>query len=198
MTRVLFALLVAVFLAVSAASAQPRSDRAAQRGDMPDYGTLSRVVGAMQEGVGGCNINPDVYEFELDRCVALGGPPRQCATLALHAACEPQVVAPVDPPTPSGGNPFADLATAGDLKVFDPSIAGRTAGCEGPKPSDIGCTTLCKPCITYICLDGEWQAQRIDFPDEICRPIRTGSGPSATACPRGPNGFCPAECSVCF
>ena len=31
------------------------------------------------------------------------------------------------------------------------------SGCESEKPDDLGCTTLCKPCVTFICVEGEWE-----------------------------------------
>ena len=88
----------------------------------------------------------------------------------------------------------------GGMQIFDPSLAGQTQGCQPPRPDDIGCSVLCKPCITFVCVEASWTAERIDFPDEICNPPGGGGGPGPdmTACPRSDTGFCPAECSMCF
>ncbi len=70
--------------------------------------------------------------------------------------------------------------------------------CEGEKPANIGCTTLCKPCIVFICENGEWVREDLDMQDEeFCKPHLPGDKPPS-ACPRTSTGFCPAECSVCF
>lgn len=194
MTRILLSLFLVIVFAAPSAQAQSSYGTAKPHHGTRNAGDLARFLAAMELDVGGCNIDPDMYNLALDKCREEGGPPRQCQTYALRAACVPQVTTP---PEPSSGNRFTDLVARGGMKVFDPERIGQTEGCSGPKPDDIGCTTICKPCITFICSDGEWQAERIDFPDELCKPIG-GGGPSATACPRGPTGFCPAECSMCF
>lgn len=191
-------LLLGLALVVPGAQAEPRYGTNTSPADQPAFGTLARTLGVFEDAYGLCDIDPAAYETLLDRCIAQGGRPWHCSELARRAACRPRVVSPPDRPGSGGVNPFADMINRGDMKVFDPTLAGQTQGCIGPKPRDIGCTTLCKPCITFVCSDGEWKSDRIDFPDDICEPRGGGGGPSSTACPRTDTGFCPAECSVCF
>lgn len=97
-----------------------------------------------------------------------------------------------------------------DLQVRIPSPpAQMRQACTEPKPPDLGCTTLCKPCITFHCVDGEWVESSIDW-GMICDPPAPTGGPPVV-CPRQPlqthpedpgdavvhEGFCPAECDVC-
>ena len=89
------------------------------------------------------------------------------------------------------------LPEAPDWKLKDPDIPD-TKPCDTPKPNDIGCTTICKPCKTFVCNNGEWESVDIDSPDFICDPPSGPSAPDPFGCPRGGNGFCPAECSFCF
>ena len=106
-------------------------------------------------------------------------------------------------PTPGGGEdggstfdrPTLNLA---DLPIkVDWQIPSPTA-CLEPRPDDIGCTTLCKPCKTWFCTDGEWVPHDISTPDFICDPPTSGFGDDPFACPKSPEGFCPAECSFCY
>jgi hypothetical protein len=103
------------------------------------------------------------------------------------------------------GDAEADAGTAqpGTLRLADfqlkiPQPAESAAmRCSEPKPADNGCTQLCKPCLTFVCRDGEWVPHRIDLSDGICKPLpKTDPGPFA--CPRRDDGFCPASCSICF
>ena len=75
-------------------------------------------------------------------------------------------------------------------------FANGFSGCTTPKPDDIGCTTMCKPCITSFCVNKTWVRQDIDWPPEICEPRPDPLPP--TGCPRTDTGFCPAECHICF
>ena len=102
-----------------------------------------------------------------------------------------------DDRAPTGGSVLvSDLkVNLGPLKVKldrdnDP------ADCTQPRPADIGCTTLCKPCVTWICVDGQWERFRIETPD-LCEP-REPTDPGPFGCPRDETGFCPAECSFCY
>jgi len=99
-----------------------------------------------------------------------------------------------DEPT---GRPITGLAALADLPLRVVAMKG-SSGCVEEKPDDIGCTTMCKPCVTFVCREGEWESLDIGFPDEICDPPDIPSGPGPFGCPRTPEGFCPAECSFCF
>lgn len=103
-----------------------------------------------------------------------------------------------DGPKPQGGSPFARLELAlGDLPLkFDAGSSEQR--CTEPKPDDIGCTTLCKPCKIWICIDGEWDSDDFDWSGEICDGFDIDLGDDPAACPRTAEGFCPAECSFCF
>lgn len=78
--------------------------------------------------------------------------------------------------------------------------------CTEPKPPDLGCTTLCKPCVTFRCVDGEWVRDEIDW-GILCEP-RSPQDPGPTACRRSklPDqgtglevpGYCPPQCDICF
>lgn len=92
----------------------------------------------------------------------------------------------------------------GELAITDLQVkldAGEPStepqACTQPKPDNLGCTTVCKPCITWICVDGEWQREPIEWDDGLCSPPDPEE-PGPFACPRDETGFCPAECSVCF
>ncbi len=65
------------------------------------------------------------------------------------------------------------------------------------RPEDIGCTTLCKPCVTSLCLDGKWVAEHVEIPKDLCEPPEPDD-PGPFGCPSGDFGFCPAECSFCY
>lgn len=69
--------------------------------------------------------------------------------------------------------------------------------CSSPRPANIGCRVLCKPCFTFFCENGRWVREAIEMPDGVCNRRPLGGRP-ASACPRGEGGFCPAECSICF
>jgi hypothetical protein len=66
--------------------------------------------------------------------------------------------------------------------------------CRAPRPQNRGCGAVCKPCVVFVCRNGQWQPEPMNWPEEICEP-RPGIQP--VACPRESGGFCPAECRVC-
>src|SRR5436305_672309 len=72
----------------------------------------------------------------------------------------------------------------------------NASGCTSPRPKDVGCTVVCKPCGTWICKDGKWVAYVIP-PPRFC-DSKTAGNASGTMCPRGVDGFCPAECNICY
>ena len=84
-----------------------------------------------------------------------------------------------------------------DLKLKLPDSPDTTA-CKLPKPADIGCTTICKPCKTFVCQNGEWEPHDVEPPEFVCDSSRGSNGQDISACPRSSTGFCPAECSLCF
>lgn len=97
--------------------------------------------------------------------------------------------------------------TAPALPEFEINVAPLVAsldtanpptGCAQPRPDNIGCSLLCKPCIVWICQNNRWVQRSVETPKEICERRRPGGGPRLTACPRTSEGFCAAECSVCF
>ena len=69
--------------------------------------------------------------------------------------------------------------------------------CTLPKPKDIGCTTIGKPCITYMCVAGEWEPINVDT-SPPSRPRPRPNFPPIHDCSYSDTGFCPAECSVCY
>ena len=93
----------------------------------------------------------------------------------------------------TGVTPINESRRISDFKIKIPTRASDKE-CRTPKPQPIGCTTICKPCTFWICEKGEWKRQQLDYRD-ICPPHHQQEGP--TGCPRGENGFCPAECSFC-
>ena len=123
-------------------------------------------------------------------------------------------------PTPSDGQGGGMNVSAVALQDVPIKVDWRIPNdpmCLEPQPDDIGCTTLCKPCLTFQCEDGEWVGINIDPPDFVCNPDFPGSGDDLTACPRQSGlvlfsaagddfsggqdeipGFCPAECSFCY
>ena len=100
-------------------------------------------------------------------------------------------VCPIQP-RDAGGPPSVRVA---DFRVTMPGLSDPS-GCAGERPADVGCTRLCKPCVTWKCEDGEWvRLELTTHNDPMCDPRHV---PGPTACPRTPTGFCPAECSICF
>lgn len=89
------------------------------------------------------------------------------------------------------------------LQLPEPPEPDPSRRCTEPKPDDIGCSLVCKPCVTFVCVDGEWVRQEIDFPEGICDPAST---PEPVACPLteiktetgATHRFCAAECDICF
>ncbi|MFN0301172.1 MAG: S1 family peptidase [Burkholderiales bacterium] len=51
--------------------------------------------------------------------------------------------------------------------LFGP--APEPEACTQPEPKGFGCTTLCKPCIKYLCIDGNWVKTSIDWSGGICK-----------------------------
>lgn len=105
---------------------------------------------------------------------------------------------PEPEPEPEPG-PVPGVTT--EISIPDFQIAvfpeHESEGCdESEKPDDVGCTTICKPCKTFVCVDGEWQPTDIKPPEDLCEP-RGGSLPPR-GCPLGENRFCPAECHICY
>jgi hypothetical protein len=108
--------------------------------------------------------------------------------------------------------PFLDVTSGAaqrsprlsDLKFdLNPLIAEldkrhSAEACSQPRPRRIGCTTLCKPCVVWVCKAGEWQ--RLTLPASPGCPGGSATGP---ACPLIPSplipghGTCPSGCSVC-
>ena len=110
------------------------------------------------------------------------------AGLFVAFGCDGQL--PQLPQPPLQAHLISDIP----LKV----VTANGSGCESEKPEDIGCTTLCKPCVTFICVEGEWERLDIDYPDGLCDPPNLPDPPPLSGCPRTAEGFCPAECSFCF
>ena len=75
----------------------------------------------------------------------------------------------------------------------DPSLS-----CPLPKPPNIGCTTIGKPCLKSTCIEGEWVYEREDtsvpgnddpsFPNYV----------DPFAGPYSDTGFCSAEYRSCY
>jgi hypothetical protein len=162
-------------------------------GDSPKAGKACHVVGGPNDGKEGR------YDREGDCCdadesgdeIPGGWGCTSCGPGSL-GKCE-------DGPKPSGGGSrfgalevaLADLPVKVDPGPLDPA-------CPGPRPDNIGCTTLCKPCKIFLCIDGEWRAEDLPWPDGVCDGPEIDLGDDPFACPRSPEGFCPAECSFCF
>jgi hypothetical protein len=89
------------------------------------------------------------------------------------------------------------------MKLPDPPKPDPPTPCTTPKPDDIGCNFVCKPCVTFICVDGEWVRDEIDFPEGMCD---SSPGLEPVGCPlteiKTETGvshrFCAAECAFCF
>lgn len=133
------------------------------------------------------------------------------ALMLLISACDPATEG-------DGSTTESQAINLADLAVKVEWPIPRTEECREPRPDNIGCTTLCKPCKTWICLDGEWVGQDISPPDFVCNGSTVGLGEDPFACPRVPvsalagggstdlgpdfgdfdGGFCPAECSFCY
>ena len=96
------------------------------------------------------------------------------------------------PGSRTNGLPTFELSDL-SIKVPDPPATMKCDPAE--RPDDIGCTTICKPCKTSFCVDGQWVPEDIDT-SELCQ--RPGTGIPPSCCPRGPGFFCPAECSCCI
>lgn len=98
----------------------------------------------------------------------------------------------------TGGLLVADLrVNIGPMKAKLDEV-NPPSGCTSPRPDDIGCFTVCKPCVIFYCLEGEWVRLDVhDLADEFCQPLDPG-GESPFGCPRDENGFCPAECGFCY
>lgn len=93
------------------------------------------------------------------------------------------------------GRPSVDPVAISDFKLKLPDRDGPSGCDESERPKDVGCTTLCKPCLTSFCVDGKWVREKIEFGEE-CDPLDLDFPPSG--CPRTQSGFCPAECHICF
>jgi hypothetical protein len=79
-----------------------------------------------------------------------------------------------------------------DIQLPEPD----SDGCAAPRPANIGCSVVCKPCFIWNCEGGRWEREQIDWDAEMCGSAPGGDRPRA--CPRDENNFCPAECSICF
>ncbi len=116
----------------------------------------------------------------------------------LAATCALAITGcPRESPPPKGL--VSDVQIKLDTFTADLDVRHDPSQCSAPRPENIGCTTLCKPCIVWVCQDGQWE--RLDLStmdDEICEPIDRPDAPDPFACPRDENGFCPAECSFCY
>lgn len=111
--------------------------------------------------------------------------------------CDPEGCGSCDAVAGPQVSTFATVAlNTGPLKVKLDEI-NPPLECSDPRPEDQGCTTLCKPCRIFVCIDAEWVAESIDFPEGLCDPIDP-AGPRPNGCPRDETNFCPAECSFCF
>ncbi len=93
-----------------------------------------------------------------------------------------------------GGGPIGSVVINDvPLKLAPPDI---TAGCDlADKPDDIGCGLICKPCVKFICVHGEWVKDEVGWPPELCEPGPDTDPP--VGCLASPEGFCPAECHMC-
>jgi hypothetical protein len=77
--------------------------------------------------------------------------------------------------------------------------------CDDPEPASFGCTTLCKPCKRYVCVEGEWIPIEVEPPEGLCRSRRSGTPYSKdkqdrplVASPRTADNRCPTECDLCW
>ena len=99
-------------------------------------------------------------------------------------------------PTPKAQTRISDLKI--NLNPLKSSF-DRAIKCNAPRPKDIGCTTLCKPCITWRCQEGKWVEFELNTTDDaICEASPDLGDQTLSACPRGPEGFCAAECHICY
>lgn len=210
-----FAVSIAVLWWLPAAQAQELSFDEQMTQVERQFPLVARANRFLKDIVGFCSIDPKVFQQVFESCLATsdeigGGSPQEwnkwCREVARSAACVPPVLTQTEPPpgrTPPAGvldHPFAEIVATGEIAIMDP-VRGEGAdpeACTRPRPANLGCRFMCKPCITFVCENGEWQRESLDFPDEICEPRTPAGGTSATACPRGDTGFCPAECSICF
>lgn len=103
---------------------------------------------------------------------------------------------------PSGTVAISDFELRTDLgEAFEPPEEGQVDPdfCPLPKPDDIGCGQLCKPCVTHRCQDGEWVRHEVTFPEGLCPTGVSVDTVQVRTCPRDPETLvCPAECAVCI
>lgn len=101
--------------------------------------------------------------------------------------------------TPSGGFSVEALEQAiTDMPMKLDMGRPEPVGCPPPKPQNVGCTTICKPCKFWVCVEGEWKAENLTWPSGTCDGPNVDFGDDPSACPRRLDGFCPAECSICI
>lgn len=143
-----------------------------------------------------CNVDQACFDTAQALCLQSDLPPKFCFESSRDACCKPLVVFPgaTPPASPSVTTDIADLA---GIHVLDMSVGEEPADCAEPRPADIGCGAICKPCVSSVCIDGEWERVEIIPPEELCAP-RGPMDPPFNACPRTPDSFCPAECHICF
>jgi hypothetical protein len=156
-----------------------------------EFPLVARGFGFLQELFQICNVDESCFRALQNQCLRDGLPPRFCFESSRRACCKPPVLQPPEPFT--GPTRILD---ATDVRVLDPGRGGSTDQCTSPRPPDIGCSRICKPCVTSVCVDGEWERVDIDFPDGFCD--RGPMDPPFNTCPRTGTGFCPAECHLCF
>lgn len=92
------------------------------------------------------------------------------------------------------GPPSSDLVAITDFELKLPDRDGPSGCDQSVKPEDVGCTTVCKPCQTSICLDGEWVPDNVEMPKEICDPPDLPEN-RPFGCPRTGHGLLPSRMS---
>jgi len=157
---------------------------------------VSRSLEFLRAATRFCAVDQVCFRALQDNCLQNGLPPQFCLDSSREACCKTPVLVDtsIQPAEPGAATTLDDLT---GVLVTDASVGQEPSKCTDPRPSDIGCSRLCKPCTTFVCLDGEWKPQEITFPEGLCDP-RGDLDPPFKTCPRTSTGFCPAECHLCF
>jgi hypothetical protein len=99
-------------------------------------------------------------------------------------------------PTDPYSAEFSDLCPSERVLEW---LEEHNQACDPAEKPDEPICYICKPCLFYICVDGEWKLERMGWEgDPLCEP-RPGPSPAPwDTCPRDPaTGVCPAECDFC-
>jgi hypothetical protein len=120
------------------------------------------------------------------------------ASLFVALGCQNE---PASPPANRTLSPVDSSRLIADFKIKLPLRATDvTAQCKTPKPATVGCTTVCKPCVFSVCLNGEWVRHEVDTRD-LCKNPTGGGVPEEEgfAClVDTSSSFCPMDCSFCI